>query len=171
MKCKTRSELITELYQSKELASALNKMQPAEIRADLKQEMFISLCSITDEKFWAIYGCNGIPGLKFWLVRTMLNMIRSTGMNQPFYKNFRAKFESLEGFENLTEEYDESANDKELLFNKIEQGRKGLSWYEDRMLDTYMDLNFNQTEVSRRTQIPYQSVVKTIKIIKDKLRQ
>jgi hypothetical protein len=171
MKCKTRSELITELYQSKELASALNKMQPAEIRADLKQEMFISLCSITDEKFWAIYECNGIPGLKFWLVRTMLNMIRSTGMNQPFYKNFRAKFESLEGFENLTEEYDDSANDKELLFNKIEQGRKGLSWYEDRMLDTYMDLGFNQTEVSRRTQIPYQSVVKTIKIIKDKLRQ
>ena len=71
----------------------------------------------------------------------------------------------------MTEENDESANDKELLFNKIEQGRKGLSWYEDRMLDTYMDLNFNQTEVSRRTQIPYQSVVKTIKIIKDKLRQ
>lgn len=171
MKCKTRSEIITELYQSKELASALNKMQPAEIRADLKQEMFISLCSITDEKFWAIYECNGIPGLKFWLVRTMLNMIRSTGMNQPFYKNFRAKFESLEGFENLTEEYDDSANDKELLFNKIEQRRKGLSWYEDRMLDTYMDLGFNQTEVSRRTQIPYQSVVKTIKIIKDKLRQ
>lgn len=171
MNCKSRSELITELYQSKELASALNKMQPAEIRADLKQEMFICLCSISDEKFWAIYECNGIPGLKFWLVRTMLNMIRSTGMNQPFYKNFRAKFDSLEGFDNLTEELDESANDKELLFSKIEQGRKALSWYEDRMLDTYMDLGFNQTEVSRRTQIPYQSVVKTIKIIKDKLRK
>lgn len=171
MNASLRNELIAKLYQSKEITSALNKMQPASIREELKQEMFISLCSISDEKFFSIYNNNGLPGLKYWLVRCMLNMIYSTSLNQPFYKNFRAKFESLEGFENLTEEYDESANDKELLFNKIEQGRKGLSWYEDRMLDTYMDLNFNQTEVSRRTQIPYQSVVKTIKIIKDKLRQ
>jgi hypothetical protein len=38
------------------------------------------------------------------------------------------------------------------------------------MLETYIDLGFNQTEVSRRTKIPYQSVVKTITVIKKKLR-
>lgn len=167
---KSRNGLTEELYKSKELASALNKMKPIELREDLKQEMFICLCSLSDEKFWGIYCNNGLPGLKFWLVRTMLNMIHSTSMNQPFFKNFRAKFESIEGFENLTEVTDSKA-EKELLFNLIDENRKSLSWYEDRMLETYMELGFNQTEVSRRTKIPYQSVVKTIGIIKKKLRQ
>lgn len=170
MKPKTRSELIAELYESKEIASALRKMQPASLRDELRQEMFVSLCSITDEKFWSIYNNNGIGGLKFWLVRCMLNMIYSTSMNQPFFRNFRAKYESIDGFENLAEIEDHSKEAKELLFIKVEENRKTLSWYEDRMLDAYIDLGFNQTEVSRKTKIPYQSVVKAITIIRKKLR-
>jgi hypothetical protein len=167
---KSRSQIIAELYESKEIASALRKMQPASLREELRQEMFVSLCSITDEKFWSIYNNNGVGGLKFWLVRCMLNMIYSTSMNQPFFKNFRAKFESIEGFDNLADVEDNSKQEKELLFIKVEQNRKSLSWYEDRLLKTYMDLGFNQTEVSRRTKIPYQSVVKAITIIRKKLR-
>ncbi len=167
---KSRSEITSELYLSKELASALNKMKPIELRDDLKQEMFICLCSLTDEKFYGIYENNGLPGLKFWLVRVMLNMIHSTKSNQLFFKNYRMKYESIEGFDNLTE-LEDSKEEKEMLFNLIDENRKSLSWYEDRMLETYMELGFNQTEVSRRTKIPYQSVVKTIGIIKKKLRQ
>lgn len=167
---KTRSQITSELYSSKELASALNKMKPIELRDDLRQEMFICLCSLSDEKFFSIYCNNGLPGLKFWLVRVMLNMIHSTKSNQLFYKNYRMKYESIEGFDNLTE-VEDSKEEKEMLFNLIEENRKNLSWYEDRMLDTYIELGFNQTEVSRRTKIPYQSVVKTIGIIKKKLRQ
>jgi DNA-directed RNA polymerase specialized sigma24 family protein len=167
---KSRSQIIAELYESKEIASALRKMQPASLREELRQEMFVSLCSISDDKFWSIYNNNGVGGLKFWLVRCMLNMIYSTSMNQPFFKNFRAKFESIEGFDNLADVEDNSKQEKELLFIKVEQNRKSLSWYEDRLLNTYMDLGFNQTEVSRRTKIPYQSVVKAITIIRKKLR-
>jgi DNA-directed RNA polymerase specialized sigma24 family protein len=167
---KSRSQIIAELYESKEIASALRKMQPASLREELRQEMFVSLCSISDDKFWSIYNNNGVGGLKFWLVRCMLNMIYSTSMNQPFFKNFRAKFESIEGFDNLADVEDNSKQEKELLFIKVEQNRKSLSWYEDRLLKTYMDLGFNQTEVSRRTKIPYQSVVKAITIIRKKLR-
>lgn len=168
---KSRSQITSELYLSKELASALNKMKPIELRDDLRQEMFISLCSLTDDKFWSIYDNNGLPGLKFWLVRVMLNMIHSTKSNQLFFRHYRMKYESIEGLENLTDTDIDSKDEKELLFNKIEENRKNLSWYEDRMLETYMELGFNQTEVSRRTKIPYQSVVKTIGIIKKKLRQ
>jgi DNA-directed RNA polymerase specialized sigma24 family protein len=167
---KSRSQIIADLYESKEIASALRKMQPASLREELRQEMFVSLCSISDDKFWSIYNNNGVGGLKFWLVRCMLNMIYSTSMNQPFFKNFRAKFESIEGFDNLADVEDNSKDEKELLFIKVEQNRKSLSWYEDRLLKTYMDLGFNQTEVSRRTKIPYQSVVKAITIIRKKLR-
>jgi len=86
---KSRSDITSELYLSKELSSALNKMKPIELRDDLKQEMFICLCGLNDEKFWSIYNNNGLPGLKFWLVRVMLNMIHSTKSNQLFFKHYR----------------------------------------------------------------------------------
>jgi hypothetical protein len=82
---KSRSDITSELYLSKELSSALNKMKPIELRDDLKQEMFICLCGLNDEKFWSIYNNNGLPGLKFWLVRVMLNMIHSTKSNQSVH--------------------------------------------------------------------------------------
>jgi len=84
----TRSQIIEQLYNSKEIKSALMKMQPSNLRDELKQEMFLNLCAITEDKFWAIYNNNGVDGLKFWLVRTMLNLIYSTRMNQPFFKIF-----------------------------------------------------------------------------------
>jgi len=166
----TRSQIIEELYNSKEIKQALMKMHPANLREELKQEMFLNLCSITDDKFWSIYNNNGVSGLKYWLVRCMLNMIYSTGMNQPFFRHFRARFESIDNVQELAQINDDSKEYKESLFNQVESARKSLSWYEDRLLDTYVELNFNQTEISRRTGIPYMSIVKTIANIKKKIR-
>ena len=165
-----RNKIISKLYESKEIASALSKMQPAQLREELRQEMFISLCQLSDEKFWAIFNNNGVAGLKFWLVRCMLNMIYSTSINQPFYRNFRMKWEILDGFENVSDNFNSNHDYKEVLFNQIQENRKLLSWYENEMLNTYIDLKFNQTEISRQTKIPYQSVVKTIQAIKKKLK-
>ena len=163
----TRNEITQELYTSKEIASAIGKMQPASLRNELKQEMFLALCSITDDKFFNLYE-NG--ALKFWLVRCMLNMIRSTTMNHPFFRNFRAKSESLEGFENIPNEEPDDKEEREKLFNLIEENRKDLHWYENQLLDTWVDLGFNQKEVYRKTKIPYMSIVKTISAIKLKLK-
>jgi DNA-directed RNA polymerase specialized sigma24 family protein len=146
------------------------KMHPANLREELKQEMFLNLCSITEDKFWSIYNNNGVSGLKYWLVRCMLNMIYSTGMNQPFFRHFRARFESIDDVQELAQINDDSKEYKESLFNQVESARKSLSWYEDRLLDTYVELNFNQTEISRKTGIPYMSIVKTIANIKKKIR-
>ena len=106
---KTRNQIIEELYLSKDISQALRKMQPASLRDDLRQEMFISLCTLSDEKFWNLYENNA---LKFYLVRAMLNMIRSTGMNQPFFRNFRAKFESIEEIDNIEDQIDNSKDQK-----------------------------------------------------------
>lgn len=169
----SRNQIIGLLYESKEIAQALRKMQPASLREELRQEMFMALCGIPDDKFWSIYNNNGLGGLKFWLVRTMLNMVYSNSINQPFFRHFRQKNEEYNpshesvNFDSLNEEIQEK---RELLFNRIEEGRKQLSWYENTLLDTYMDLGFNQKELSRKTKIPYQSVIKTIVIIKKKLR-
>ena len=142
-------------------------MQPVSLRDDLRQEMFISLCTLSDEKFWNLYENNA---LKFYLVRAMLNMIRSTGMNQPFFRNFRAKFESIEEIENLEDQIDTSKDQKEILFDLLDSKRKTLCWYEDSLLDQYVASGFNQMEVHRKTKIPYPSIVKTIALIKKKLK-
>lgn len=164
---KSRNEIIEELYLSKDISQALRKMQPASLRDDLRQEMFISLCTLSDEKFWNLYENNA---LKFYLVRAMLNMIRSTGMNQPFFRNFRAKFESIEEIEHLEDQIDNSKDQKEILFDLLDSKRKTLCWYEDRLLDQYVESGFNQMDVHRKTKIPYPSIVKTIALIKKKLK-
>jgi hypothetical protein len=164
---KTRNEIIEELYLSKDISQALRKMQPASLRDDLRQEMFISLCTLSDEKFWNLYENNA---LKFYLVRAMLNMIRSTGMNQPFFKNFRAKFESIEEIDNIADQIDDRKDEKEKLFDLLDERRKDLCWYENTLLDQYVASNFNQMELHRKTRIPYPSIVKTISLIKNKLK-
>jgi hypothetical protein len=182
-----RNEIISDLYESKEIAQVLNKIKPADIREELKQEMFMALCSISDEKFWSLYnskGVNGVPfygiynkngnaGLKFWLVRTMLNMVYSNSINQPFFRHFRQRNEEFNPNHhdaNYDPFEDTELNIKERLYKQVEEGRKSLSWYENNLLDTYVELGFNQMEVTRKTKIPYQSVIKTIVIIKKKLR-
>lgn len=164
---KTRNQIIEELYLSKDISQALRKMQPASLRDDLRQEMFISLCNLSDQKFWNLYENNA---LKFYLVRAMLNMIRSTGMNQPFFKNFRAKFESIEEIDNIADQIDDRKDEKEKLFELLDERRKDLCWYENTLLDQYVASNFNQMELHRKTRIPYPSIVKTISLIKNKLK-
>lgn len=164
---KTRNQIIEELYLSKDISQAIRKMQPAELRDDLRQEMFISLCTLSEEKFWNLYENNA---LKYYLVRAMLNMIRSTGMNQPFFRNFRAKFEAIEQMTNLEDQIDNSKDEREVLFDAMEERRRELCWYENTLLDQYVECNFNQMELHRKTRIPYPSIVKTIALIKKKLK-
>jgi len=164
---KTRNEIIEELYLSKDISQALRKMQPASLRDDLRQEMFISLCTLSDEKFWNLYENNA---LKFYLVRAMLNMIYSSKHTDIFYRNFRAKYETLENFNNLEDTVDNSKIEKEILFDNIDKNRKRLCWYENTLLEEYIQCNFNQMELHRKTKIPYQSIVKTITLIKKKLK-
>jgi hypothetical protein len=59
---------------------------------------------------------------------------------------------------------------REEAFNRIDENRSNLTWYESKLLDTYIDLGFNYKEVERQTMIPYMSVVRTIRKIKEKIK-
>jgi len=91
-------------------------------------------------------------------------------MNQPFFKNFRAKFESIEEIDNIADQIDDRKDEKEKLFDLLDDRRKDLCWYENTLLDQYVASNFNQMELHRKTRIPYPSIVKTISLIKNKLK-
>lgn len=167
---KSRKEIIADLYESKDVKNALSKMQPASIRDDLKQEIFVILCNLSDDKFWNLVKNNA---LKFWFARTMLNLIYQSRPTESFFKNFRAKFESLDDFNSLPDTLvdDESNNDQlDLIYDKLEFAVDNLHWYEKGILEIYIECRMNQKEVSRQTQIPYMSIVRTISSIKEKLR-
>jgi len=80
----TKNDIIAGLYTDKDIDNAIKKMQPFELQDDLRQEMFMVLCEMDEAKFMSMH--NG-GFLKFYLVRTMLSMIKSD--RSTFFNKFR----------------------------------------------------------------------------------
>lgn len=79
-----RNAVIAALYNSPEINEAISKMQPEQLQADLKQEMFAALCSMNADKFKRIY----LRGyLKYYLLRMMITMAKSD--RSSFYITYR----------------------------------------------------------------------------------
>lgn len=190
-----RQEIISELYNSKELSEALQKMNPPELRKDLKQELFVVICKMDAEKLFELQSRNE---LRYYTVRIMLNLIRSK--TSTFYYQFRKHLEIIissnfqltrdsEKYENneytlsknlfkvwscdrqpdedLTKEYEDNHID---LINTIKGKQESLSWYEQDLFNLYIEKNKNASVLSRETGIPKRSIYHTIKGIKKKLR-
>lgn len=157
-----RQSILAEFYTSNEFTKALNKFQPASLRDDLKQEVIVILCELTDEKLIGLYNRKE---LVFYAVRIMLNMINSTKINQPFYKKYRQTFVELPANYQITVEgYD---YEKDILIETIQKKMQDLSWYERRLLTELTETTMYKLSIA--TKIPYTSIYNTVKKIKDKL--
>ena len=128
-------------------------MQPIELQDDLRQEVFLVLCEMDEEKLVGMYE-QGY--LKYFIVRTILNMAKSDRSN--FYKKFRQVYQEIPiTYEVEKEEYNED------LINKLEKGLGILHWYEAELLKLYASNVKNLLAISRETKIPYRSLIKTIR--------
>ena len=155
-----RENVITELYQSKDINDAISKMQPIELQEDLRQEVFLVLCEMDEEKLLGMYE-QGY--LKYFIVRTILNMAKSDRSN--FYRKFRQVYQEIPlTYELPKDEYDET------LVTKLEQGMEILHWYEAELLKLYSQNGKNLLAISRETKIPYRSLLKTIRKAKTLLK-
>lgn len=158
-----RNAIIEELWKSKDLNDALKKMHPVEFQEDLKSELFLVVSELEEDKIIDLYKKNQ---LKFYVVRVMLNMVRSS--KSKFYKSYR-NFEEYIPIEK-TENYQEDILDKAI--DNIDK----LYWYNKKILELYaFEFNKNAKELSRKTNIPYQSIIRTLnetkKELKKKIRQ
>jgi hypothetical protein len=136
-------------------------MQPEELQYDLKAEVFLVLCEMNEEKLIGLYERNE---LKFYIVRIMLNMIKSDRSN--FYKSYRNYTEYVD---NDTEDIIDF--DKLDLVNKLAKNFEGLHWYNATLLKLYaIDFKKNAKELSRKTGIPYGSIVRTINKTKKQMK-
>jgi len=152
------------MYNSPDINEAIGKMQPYELQDDLRQEVFLVLCEMNEEKLFEMFE-QGY--LKYFIVRTILNMAKSD--RSGFYKKFRQLYQEIPlSYELKKEEYDES------LVTKLEEGMQVLHWYEAELLKLYSENGKNLLAISRDTKIPYRSLLKTIRkakvLLKYKIR-
>jgi hypothetical protein len=156
-----KNKILAEYWTLKEVNDAFAKMHPEELQYDLKAEVFLVLCEMNEEKLIGMYERNE---LKFYIVRIMLNMIKSDRSN--FYKSYRNYTEYVD---NDTEA--EVNFDKLDLVDKLEKNLEGLHWYNKEILKLYaIDFKKNAKELSRKTGIPYMSIVRTINKTKKQMK-
>lgn len=158
-----RIDIIEKLYNDKDINGAILKMQPAELQSELKQEMFLVLCELNEDRLIEMYS-NGT--IKYFLIRTMLNMIKSD--RSAFYNKFRKQYDEIT-FDIKDEE------EQYVPYKKIVMYISELHWYEKELFIEYINYNKNAVKLSKETKIPYRSLIKTIskvkKILKKKIKQ
>lgn len=154
-----KNKIVEQYWLNDEVNQAFAKMQPEELQYDLKVEVFMVLLEMEDEKLFGLYERGEI---RFYIVRTMLNMIKSD--RSQFWKKYR----------NYTEyEYNERAEvEQNSVIDIMEKGIEKLHWYQKEILNLYtFDFNKNAKELSRKTGIPYMSIIRTLKQTKNELKK
>jgi DNA-directed RNA polymerase specialized sigma subunit len=154
-----KNKIIEQFWLNEEVNQAFAKMQPEELQYDLKVEVFMVLLEMDDAKLCGLYERNEI---KFYIVRTMLNMIKSG--RSGFWKKYR----------NYTEYVGREIVETEdvVVIDIMEQAIENLHWYQKEILNLYtFNFNKNAKELSRQTGIPYMSIIRTLKQTKTELKK
>jgi hypothetical protein len=160
-----KNEILTEYWNLKEVNDAFSKMQPEELQYDLKAEVFLVLCEMNDEKLIGMYERNE---LKFYIVRTMLNMIKSD--RSSFYKNYRNHIEIDNNI--ISKEMYKLHSEASDIVDKLEKNLDNLHWYNKELLKLYaLEFKKNAKELSRKTGIPYMSIVRTLHKTKTEMKK
>jgi hypothetical protein len=157
----TRHEVLESMYRDPDVADAIGKMEPAELRDDLRQEMFLVLAELDEERLLTMAREGWV---KFFLVRTMLNMIKSD--RSTFFNKFRRGFAELK---ETGDRYEQEEGPDAAHY--VRDAMRGLHWYEASLLEVYAENGCNIARISRETRIPYRSLFKTINKVKQQMKQ
>lgn len=150
------------MYRDPDVEQAIQKMNPAELRDDLRQEIFLVLAEMDEARLVSMYEQNY---LKFFIVRTMLNMIKSD--RSTFYNKFRKPFvewdEKMDG-------HDVAEEDNTELIAKLNDRMSEIHWYAAKVFELYSQNGKNIMKLSRETRIPYRSLFKTVKAVRNLMK-
>ena len=128
-----RQQIITDLYNSKELKEVISKMHPEHLREDLLSETMLVLCNLPEERLLKMHD-DGY--LKFYVIRTILNMIKSN--DSTFHNKFRKVYEEVPNIVEAPSDVDIM----EAKFEKVEDFHDNLPFYENNLLKYYLKYNF-----------------------------
>ena len=136
-------------------------MHPEHLREDLLSETMLVLCNLPEERLLQM---NADGYLKFYVIRTILNMIKSN--DSTFHNKFRKVYEEVP---NIVDE----VSDIEIMedkFEKVSDFHEGLPFYEKNLLKYYLEYNCKAKKLSNDTGIPVRSIYETIYKIKRKAK-
>jgi hypothetical protein len=171
-----RNEILTNLYQSKELADLLKKMQPENLREDIKQELFVILCEMPEERILML---EEKKQLKFYTVRIVMNMVLSK--KSRFYYKFRktltASLPDIAATQAENDfDLDEFENSYAQRILKMNKAIENLHWYQREVLEQYLEhgsagkLIKDMKEKLGGRYIPKRSILQTVKTAKEEIR-
>jgi hypothetical protein len=154
-----RNEILVEFWNSKDVNNAIAKMHPVELQQDLKSEVFLILAELDNDKIVGLYQRKE---LKFYIVRIILNLVKST--DKKFFQKYRNFIEYKEI--DTAEVFQEDIIDN--VINAVDE----LYWYQKEVLRLYAnEFDCNARELSRKTGIPYMSLIRTINQTKKELKK
>lgn len=156
-----KNKVVAEFYESDWFNQALNKMDPECLRNDLKQEVFLVLLEMPEKKFFELHE-QGF--LKFFAIRTMLNMIKSDRSN--FFKMFR-NLVDMPIKEVAEVDYEEP---REVCLDCAFQNSRDQLYERDMFYHYTYTFDRNALALSRGTQIPYKTVTRTIQNAKQRIK-
>jgi hypothetical protein len=182
----SRNQIIEALYNSPEVARAIAKMNPPELRDDLKQEMFAVICNLPEDVLFDKYHNKH---LLWYLLRTMKNMITSD--RSTFFTTFRRPLDFLIYLDDLrvyagdetsgdfltrggftcnaaVAAVDEDITD---VLDKVEPAIESLEFYERGLFKVYVESSNSCAAVARKTGIPETSVRIGVRAAKSKLKK
>ena len=176
----TRCEIITELYKSKEIDSAIDKnlfhskTQAARNREDFKQELFLIISQIKEEILVQLHQSRQ---LRFYVVRIILNMNwQKNNEYNRVYLNKKILYNTDELYtlnisaeaECLEERIESEEKELELV-RRIDNLDQSLNSPAYRCLVLAVDKFGSQREVSKKTGIPASVISRSIKKVREHL--
>lgn len=166
-----RTKILTDLYNSKDIETLLSKMEPADLRGDLKQELFVVLAE-KDPLF--IEELHFKKQLNFYAVRIVLNMVKSS--SSRFHHMYRKHlFNDVELQEDKIQQIEEdfdlrssfeliTAIQISCIQTKLQRFCKSCKeWYLGELFRLYQSVEYNAVKVSKLTGIPARSIRTTIR--------
>jgi len=181
-----RDKVIGAFYSSEEVTAAIKTVAPDHLQEDLRQEIFIVLCKMPEEK---LRGLHERKELRWYTVRIMLNMINSD--RSTFYNTHRKYSEEIlitnasinnDGrveYDNRDPDLFDASTDgatpdqslkqpaslvyeetdhESIWTNRVETALGHLEPYEADMFRLYTEMGLTCTPVARATKIPVRAV-------------
>lgn len=159
---KNKNEIITALYNSKEVNDLIRKIKPSDLQDDLKQYAFTVLCEKPAE---FIIELNHKKQLKFFLVKIISNSVFSN--RSGFLTQHKL---SDELHHDVMEQQVDTADNYHELIDKCVIESKNLYWYNQELLNLY-SIHGSYRAVSEITKIPVKSIYNAIKKAKTQIKK
>jgi hypothetical protein len=140
-------QIIEELYRSDDLRECLSRIQPPDIRDDVKQHVFTELLLKPETDILDLYQRGKFTA---YVAKMLVNMVRWE----------RSSFRKLQGRETALESFSDVADEQpvEIIVVPLQK----LYWYDAKMLELYAE-HGSYRKVEAITGIEFSGICKTIK--------